>query len=443
MSPTRKRQFVFVSHANADKEHIRFILDALIAEGVKVWLDNPAALKFTREEIEGHFHQLSGGGRWRTQIDEAVNEAMCVLVIWSKTSAQAGRNVILDEAAIGRSQKKLVCCRIDGIDPQSLPNGFDEQQTLDLYAAVDGQPLNPGQRAERARGLVTDIRGVMERMSREGLESREQRDDFTPYLIDRRKQEEEASRIIRRASEGGVHAVFVQGPKNECLDQFRERLRRYTSADCLANGLSWQELLVDWPAVDDPRAFADAYEAALATAMRVRVSEVRARLLQHRQAPVAAVSVVGMGEWSKKQRQLILAWLKWWKGVAAASSEAKCVPVLAVDLPAVKPGWKNVPPIRQEGVSAEKIWKDVGWAQKQAAGKPRDFAPLARLDVLHPVRLGDADQWLRKLTDSTSGDFWKSVQGEIGVIFAGPNARKGVSMKDFAERMAAKLKQTP
>ena len=43
--------FVLVSHASPDKKKIRHVVDALIASGEKIWLDNPMAMGYCEEEI--------------------------------------------------------------------------------------------------------------------------------------------------------------------------------------------------------------------------------------------------------------------------------------------------------------------------------------------------------------------------------------------------------
>jgi hypothetical protein len=441
-APDRLRQYVFVSHASDDKAAIRFIVDALIVAGIKVWLDAPGKMGYSDEEIAAHFFHLHGGDTWDKQLDTAANEAMCMVLCLSETAAARYDKVIRDEVTIGRSQQKLVACRIDGVDPARLPPDLARQQIIDLYAGPqpDFAPLTPEQQAERAKGLVNDVRMVMQRVAHAQLKAPRTRDNFLPFLVDRAKQEKMAEVAIQASAEGGVNALLVLGPENECVDQFRERLCRYTSASCLGGSVSWQEVLVDWP-VDDPRPFKEAYEAELAKRLNVRTAEVRANLVRPRKAPIAAISQIPMRHWTRRERERVLDWLRYWKDIAKASAEAKIVPVLAVGLPVARPGWKKIPKAREGGVSAELIWKEAAKAEAQARSKPGEFTQLRLLEVLHPVMRDDVLTWRTRHVADTTGDLWKAIDEGMGDIFGQKDARKhGVAMKDFADQMVKKLR---
>src|SRR5260370_1271551 len=99
--------FVFVSHASQEKRQIRHIVDALIADGRKVWLDDPAAMGYGADDISLHFIRLHADRRWHDEIDEAVREAGAVLVCFSKRFNET-RDVWQDEAAGARILRKLV-----------------------------------------------------------------------------------------------------------------------------------------------------------------------------------------------------------------------------------------------------------------------------------------------------------------------------------------------
>jgi hypothetical protein len=75
--------FVFVSHARQDKPKIRHIVDALIAAGIKVWVDDAAAMGYDTADIKRHFVRLHANRRWLDEIDEAVRNAGAVLVCFS------------------------------------------------------------------------------------------------------------------------------------------------------------------------------------------------------------------------------------------------------------------------------------------------------------------------------------------------------------------------
>src|SRR5262249_33649667 len=201
--------FIFVSHADKDKKAIRHIVDALIADGHKVWLDNPAAMGYTGEEVKQHFWRLHADRRWQEEIDEALVAAGAVLVCFSTRFTETSRHMWHDEVAAARQMKKLVACRIDDLDAQTLPNNYATLQIPDL-------------RLDRAHGelktalalLLDDVRRKLSEIA--GLRLAEirqgrarKRDEFVPYLIDRTSQEDVIGAALEEiASKGGVRAFF-------------------------------------------------------------------------------------------------------------------------------------------------------------------------------------------------------------------------------------------
>lgn len=433
------RQFVFVSHANKDKKAIRYIVEALIANGIKVWLDNPRKMGFTRDEIQQHFVNLRGGERWRDQIHDAANAAMCMLVCWSKTSVNQSRAVIMDEVAIGRSQRKLVACRIDDCDYLSLSNGYGDEQTVDLYAADDGSRQSAAQRQDAIADLVDDIKNVIDRTGSDAKKYKHMRDLFTPYLIDRRNQEGKAREVIGNVAKGNTQALLIKAPRNECLDQFRERLRRFTSSQCLPNARSWEEVLVDWPSYSDHKSFSAAYEAQLSAALGVHQSELTERLKRRTQVPIAYVSTVSLREWKKQERKCVLEWLRWWRTISMELSHLKAAPILCVELPDAKPGWSTVPNVNDGGQSAKRVWRDLGAVEK-ISNKRSEFVAGIRLDVLHPVQKTDAHKWMQKVVPETGSEAWVKIDQTIDEAFEHAR-RRGLTMKDFASKVSVALQR--
>jgi tetratricopeptide (TPR) repeat protein len=141
--------YVFISHASPDKPRIKPVVEALLKEGLTIWIDNPAAAGFTANEID-QFYRIRAGGRWEDEIDQAKKEAACILVCWSKHAATDGvlsgteRLTWLDEAGYARTAGKLVACTIDNVSPAALPAAYSAQQTwcldpdtpIDLWNAV-------------------------------------------------------------------------------------------------------------------------------------------------------------------------------------------------------------------------------------------------------------------------------------------------------------------
>ena len=102
---------VFVSYARADRRIAARVVSALGRAGFTAWWD---AL-------------IEGGASFASTIDEALERADAVVVLWSKTSCRS--DWVRDEAARGRDRHRLVPLSIDGSQP---PLGFRQYQVIDL-----------------------------------------------------------------------------------------------------------------------------------------------------------------------------------------------------------------------------------------------------------------------------------------------------------------------
>src|SRR5438552_1198850 len=104
---------IFLSYAHGDHAQAQRLAGALQRAGHTVWWD---AL-------------IEGGTRYAKTIDEALEKADAVLVLWSKTSIES--DWVRDEAAQGRDRRRLVPLTLDGTPP---PLGFRQIQVIDLSA---------------------------------------------------------------------------------------------------------------------------------------------------------------------------------------------------------------------------------------------------------------------------------------------------------------------
>jgi TIR domain-containing protein len=112
---------IFVSYKREDRDAVAPLARILEAQGWSVWWD-PAIVP---------------GERYQAVIDLALNEAKCVIVVWSPQST--GSHWVLDEAGKGRDRGILVPVLIDGANP---PLGFGQYQAVDL-AKWSGRPDDP------------------------------------------------------------------------------------------------------------------------------------------------------------------------------------------------------------------------------------------------------------------------------------------------------------
>lgn len=106
---------VFISYKAEDRSRVEPLVDALEAEGLKVWWDA----------------RVSGGDAWRETIAKQLESAGCVIVVWSKRSTGPEGRFVRDEASWAQRRNTYLPITIDKVDP---PLGFGETQALALRA---------------------------------------------------------------------------------------------------------------------------------------------------------------------------------------------------------------------------------------------------------------------------------------------------------------------
>jgi serine/threonine-protein kinase len=118
---------VFVSYKAEDRPRVRPLVEALEAEGLAVWWDE----------------RVGGGEAWRESIEQQLDAARCVVVVWSKRSTGPEGRFVRDEANRAARRRTYLPVRIDKVEP---PLGFGEMQALDLNG-WKGDPSHPRYRA--------------------------------------------------------------------------------------------------------------------------------------------------------------------------------------------------------------------------------------------------------------------------------------------------------
>ena len=126
---------IFVSYSSRDRDRVRPLVEVLEAQGWSVWWD--------REIVTGTDFSRS--------IEAAIEEARCVLVVWSRDSV--GSHWVREEAAVGRDRGALFPVALDDVE---LPMGFRSFQAVSLAGWSGGQPN------EAVRKLVVDLREQLE-----------------------------------------------------------------------------------------------------------------------------------------------------------------------------------------------------------------------------------------------------------------------------------------
>jgi TolB-like protein/tetratricopeptide (TPR) repeat protein len=105
---------VFISYKAEDRARVRPLVEALEAEGLSVWWDA----------------HIGGGDEWRETIARHLDDARCVIVVWSKRSVGPEGHFVRDEATRALRRHAYLPVRIDKVDP---PLGFGETQALPLH----------------------------------------------------------------------------------------------------------------------------------------------------------------------------------------------------------------------------------------------------------------------------------------------------------------------
>lgn len=104
-------QDVFLSYAREDRERAVWLVDALERSGLAVWWDR----------------DLVTGQNWQRELESAVRQARCVVVLWGGHSVAS--DYVREEASLAREEGKLVPALLDDVE---IPMPFRLIQTADL-----------------------------------------------------------------------------------------------------------------------------------------------------------------------------------------------------------------------------------------------------------------------------------------------------------------------
>lgn len=104
---------VFVSYKAEDRARVAPLVTALQAEKLSVWWDT----------------QIAAGSEWRHDIQEQLDAARCVIVVWSDLSVGTAGRFVRDEANRAQRRGTYLPVRIDDVEP---PLGFGELHAISL-----------------------------------------------------------------------------------------------------------------------------------------------------------------------------------------------------------------------------------------------------------------------------------------------------------------------
>ncbi len=102
---------VFLSYASEDRDRVETLVSALEASGLSVWWDRA----------------IQVGSSYDDAIEEALNEARCVVTVWTERSIQS--RWVKNESMVGMERGLLVPVLLDDVEP---PVAFKAMQAADL-----------------------------------------------------------------------------------------------------------------------------------------------------------------------------------------------------------------------------------------------------------------------------------------------------------------------
>ena len=127
---------IFVSYKAEDRRRVEPLVRALETDGFSLWWDT----------------QIAAGAEWREDIQEHLDSARCVLVVWSKRSVGREGRFVRDEASRAQRLGTYLPVRIDRVEP---PLGFGEIHAIALQG-WKGKRDGPAYQS-----LLAAIRAVM------------------------------------------------------------------------------------------------------------------------------------------------------------------------------------------------------------------------------------------------------------------------------------------
>ncbi len=160
----------YIAYKRADEVRVARLVAALESHGLDIWWDR----------------ELPNAESFREHLEQRLESAGCVVIVWSKASTAGDNRFVLDEARRGAGRNILVAAMIDDV---SIPLGFGEIQAVDLRH-WKGKPGDPF--------LIDLVEAI-----RAKLDGRETPPPIGPAARLRR--------ILRRSAAGTVGAAALMG----------------------------------------------------------------------------------------------------------------------------------------------------------------------------------------------------------------------------------------
>ena len=160
---------IFLSYARSDRKRAEIFAKALEKQGYSIWWDR----------------SIPHGRKFDEYILEKINQAKCIIVLWSRDSVKS--DWVMDEAERGKRRGILIPVLIDDVD---IPLGFGRYQTAQL---IDWAGALPNEEF----GLLTDsIAGILGRTQVQEKKIQEPEEEKR-----RRRQKEDDREKIKKKEE--------------------------------------------------------------------------------------------------------------------------------------------------------------------------------------------------------------------------------------------------
>ena len=105
---------IFFSYSSVDRERVRPIRDALVAQGFEVFWDQ----------------QVPAGMDWDTWIRQHLTKSKCAMAFWSATSVSSDN--VRHEATVAKQQGKLISVLLEPLTAEQFSMGLYAQQAANL-----------------------------------------------------------------------------------------------------------------------------------------------------------------------------------------------------------------------------------------------------------------------------------------------------------------------
>jgi hypothetical protein len=376
--------FVFVSHADEDKQRIAPHLRRLLAAGLPLWIDRTHELGPEFDE-QG---RIRLGEAWPSSISRALDDCGCVLLFWSEHAVQPEKAVLRREANTGLRENKLIQVTLSAGVMQKVHEVFSELQAEALEKLQTPDELERGYRR-----LESAIRGKLAAWKRR---TRDMVHDvpvsLLPFVVDRQPQMDSMCRDlvgqVRRlrspeaSSSPWMKPVYVLFGRNvDCPSRLSERLGRVDGPEVCRNQghaawLAWDdEILIRWPSERSapPGRVGERFSAAL---------DRHEGRLDRPRCVVAHIEHVRANE-----HDFVHNWLEFWHRFFRSRPELPLIPVLTVD-PTTSDSFFRAHRLRR---IARRLQT---WAPGAEAGRLA-IRPIL-LDQLSHISYEDAQAWARK-----------------------------------------------